>query len=99
LGKELDEKQSKRIEQIQQKTAHLVPATPIQQLATRERIYAAPDGGMYCTTERNADNKFVWKEAKIAAVYEGAIAITSCLPMKSEFLSLRKMSGIICKNS
>jgi hypothetical protein len=44
-----------------------VPRQPPQS----DRLYAAPDGMMYCTTTRDdASGKAVWRELKVAAVYE-----------------------------
>jgi hypothetical protein len=44
-----------------------VPRQPPQS----DRLYAAPDGVMYCTTTRDeVSGKAVWRELKVAAVYE-----------------------------
>jgi hypothetical protein len=70
LGYELDQRQAARVEQIAQETAHLEEGTPIRQPPTCERLYAAPDGWMYCTTEHDAQGRLIWKEAKTMAIYE-----------------------------
>ena len=70
LGQELEQQQMARVKQSVQETAHLEEGTPIRQPPTCERLYAAPDGWMYCTTERDAQGKLVWKEAKTVAIYE-----------------------------
>jgi hypothetical protein len=45
---------------------------PVRQAPSGERLYAAPDGVLYCTTEREPDSgKVRWRELKVAAVYEG----------------------------
>lgn len=45
---------------------------PVRQASQGERLYAAPDGVMYCTTERDPQSgKARWRELKVAAVYEG----------------------------
>jgi hypothetical protein len=46
---------------------HLSPRQP----ARSQRLYAAPDGVMDCTTERDPEtNQMRWRELKVAAVYE-----------------------------
>jgi hypothetical protein len=43
----------------------------IRQPAQGTRLYAAPDGLRYCTTEREpTTRKLLWRELKVAAVYE-----------------------------
>lgn len=45
--------------------------TPGRQVPKGERLYAAPDGVMYCTTDRDQETgKARWRELKVAAVYE-----------------------------
>jgi hypothetical protein len=72
LGAELE-----RREQAQRVTAQTEAGRPpAQQGVPRQppesdRLYAAPDGVMYCTTMRDAvSGQAVWRELKVAAVYE-----------------------------
>lgn len=73
LGAELDEVEQRRVAALQ-----LASARPTGQVAARRpaqgsRLYAAPDGLRYCTTERDPQTtKLLWRELKVAAVYEGA---------------------------
>jgi hypothetical protein len=49
------------------------PGAPLslRQAPEGDRLYAAPDGVMYCTTERDQETgKVRWRELKVAAVYE-----------------------------
>ena len=44
----------------------------MRQPPVESRLYAAPDGVMYCTTESDPQTgKARWRELKVAAVYEG----------------------------
>lgn len=73
LGAELEQVIQHRLTAAQQELA-LPPAqqTPVRQFPREERLYAAPDGVMYCTTERDAATGHLrWRELKVAAVYEG----------------------------
>lgn len=48
---------------------------PPRQAAQSQRLYAAPDGVMYCTTERDPEtDQMRWRELKVAAVYEAEAA-------------------------
>ncbi len=43
----------------------------LRQAAQGQRLYAAPDGVMYCTTARDPEtDQLRWRELKVAAVYE-----------------------------
>jgi hypothetical protein len=70
LGAELDAVQSQRVEQVIQETQGWGESTPVRQPPETERMYVAPDGWMYCTTERDAQGNLLWKEAKTLAVAE-----------------------------
>lgn len=72
LGADLE-----RREQAQRVTAQTDAARPAAQQGVprqppqSDRLYAAPDGVMYCTTTRDdASGTAVWRELKVAAVYE-----------------------------
>ncbi len=56
------------------RAAASVPRTAplaVRQPAQSRRLYAAPDGLLYCTTQRDPQTgKLVWRECKVAAVYE-----------------------------
>jgi hypothetical protein len=73
LGAELDAREQQRVTTLA--TAAALPGSPvaIRQPAQGSRLYAAPDGLRYCTTERDAQTKkLLWRELKVAAVYEVA---------------------------
>lgn len=72
LGAELEQR-----EQQHQAQARVEAACPpadhgrARQPPTSDRLYAAPDGVMYCTTAQDPQTgKALWRELKVAAVYE-----------------------------
>lgn len=72
LGAELEQQEQHRLAVARQEAA-LEPSrqTPVRQVPAGERLYAAPDGVMYCTTECDPETgKARWRELKVAAVYE-----------------------------
>jgi hypothetical protein len=72
LGAELEQREQHRLGVARQEAA-LPPSrqTLVRQVPCGERLYAAPDGVMYCTTERDPQTgKARWRELKVAAVYE-----------------------------
>ena len=73
LGAELEQAIQQRLTTTQQEVA--LPSaqqTPVRQVPSQDRLYAAPDGVMYGTTERDpATCHLRWRELKVAAVYEG----------------------------
>jgi len=73
LGAELEQEVQAHLTLAQQEVAeHSSRQTPVRQEPREERLYAAPDGMMYCTTERDPQTgKARWRELKVAAVYEG----------------------------
>lgn len=76
LGAELEEEFQTRLALARHEAAQ-EPGTPLplRQAPAGERLYAAPDGVMYCTTERDHETgKVRWRELKVAAVYEATPA-------------------------
>lgn len=72
LGAELDQQQQERVQAVAAELVDLAAARPPRQVAQAPRLYVAPDGFMYCTTERDpATGARLWREMKVAAVYEG----------------------------
>jgi hypothetical protein len=73
LGAEMEAYLQDRLATARQEAAQ--PATDQslpRHVPSGERLYAAPDGVMYCTTERDQETgKVRWRELKVAAVYEG----------------------------
>jgi hypothetical protein len=90
LGTEIDELLTERITRIQEETQHLAPLTPLRQPTAENRIYAAPDGWMYLTTERDAQGHLLWKEAKAAAIYAAEAGQPEADPEKVEMRTLRQ---------
>jgi hypothetical protein len=90
LGQELECQQAERVEQIQQEMQHLCPPTPVRQPPEGTRLYAALDGWMYCTTERDAQGNLLWKEAKTLVVYEAAPGDAEDEPEEVEQRSTRQ---------
>jgi hypothetical protein len=84
LGEELDQLQQARVAQLQAAVAGPTTHVALRQPAQSSRVYAAPDGLKYCTTERDPQTgKLVWREFKAAAVYEGdpqAVVVTPTRP-------------------
>lgn len=74
LGAEMDEREQRRVAALLSAAAHPTrQGAAIRQPAQGSRLYAAPDGLKYCTTERDPQTaKLVWRELKAAAVYEVA---------------------------
>lgn len=71
LGAELEVRGAQRVAALQAAAAHPTQRPPVRQPAQGSRLYAAPDGLKYCTTERDPQtSKLVWRELKAAAVYE-----------------------------
>ena len=71
LGAELEARGAQRLAAL--RAAATLPTSPvaIRQPAQGTRLYAAPDGLRYCTTEREpTSRKLLWRELKVAAVYE-----------------------------
>jgi len=86
LGAELEEYLQDRLA-CAQREAGEPPAKlpPPRQLPSAERLYAAPDGVMYCTTEREEETGRVrWRELKVAAVYEAIPAPAAPAPKAEE---------------
>lgn len=73
LGADLEQEvQAHLISARQEAAGDLSNPQPVRQPPQSERLYAAPDGVMYCTTERDPQSgKARWRELKVAAVYEG----------------------------
>jgi hypothetical protein len=73
LGAELEQQMHAQLTLAQQEAAgEASRLTPVRQPPVESRLYAAPDGVMYCTTERGPQTgKARWRELKVAAVYEG----------------------------
>ena len=72
LGAELEEREqeSQAVARVAA-AANLAQQLPPRQAAQSQRLYAAPDGVMYCTTERDPEtDQMRWRELKVAAVYE-----------------------------
>jgi hypothetical protein len=76
LGAELEQETQERLALARQEAAgEASKPAPLRQAACGERLYAAPDGVMYCTTERDGQTgKVRWRELKVAAVYETSAA-------------------------
>jgi hypothetical protein len=76
LGAELEEYLQDRLACAQREAGDLPAKAPSpRQPPSAERLYAAPDGVMYCTTEREEETgKVRWRELKVAAVYEATPA-------------------------
>jgi hypothetical protein len=72
LGAELEAREQATLELARQEAGQPPAAqTPPRQPAQSQRLYAAPDGVMYCTTERDpTSGQAQWRELKVAAVYE-----------------------------
>jgi hypothetical protein len=72
LGAELEAHEQAALEGARQEAAQRsIDQAPPRQPAQSQRLYAAPDGVMYSTTERDpASGHAVWRELKGAAVYE-----------------------------
>jgi len=90
LGTELDVVQGQRVEQVTQETQGLSAPTPVRQPPAAGRIYGAPDGWMYCTTEHDEQGGFVWKEAKTLAVAEAELGPASDDPDDVEHRTTRQ---------
>jgi hypothetical protein len=90
LGAELDAQQAHRVEQVTQETQGLSASTPVRQPPETERVQAAPDGWMYCTTARDEQGGFVWREAKTLAVAEAAPGPASDEPDAAEQRTTRQ---------
>jgi len=72
LGEELEEREQQRLAALQAATALPRDQAAIRQPAQGSRLYAAPDGLRYCTTTRDPQTtKLLWRELKVAAIYEG----------------------------
>jgi hypothetical protein len=75
LGTEMEQREQAQL-QVARQEAQQVPA---EQGAPRQpvpgsRLYAAPDGVMYCTTGRDQETgSLQWRELKVAAVYAGVL--------------------------
>lgn len=75
LGAELEQEFQTRLALARQEAAQEQAALPLRQAPEGDRLYAAPDGVMYCTTERDQETgKVRWRELKVAAVYEATPA-------------------------
>ena len=76
LGAELEGELQTRLALARQEAAQEQGTPlPLRQAPEGERLYAAPDGVMYCTTERDHETgKVRWRELKVAAVYEATPA-------------------------
>lgn len=74
LGQEMEQHLQHRLIHARQEAAQpVVHQAPPRQVPNGERLYAAPDGVMYCTTARDGETgKLRWRELKVAAVYEAA---------------------------
>ena len=71
LGAELEEREQESQAAARVAAASLAHQPLPRQPAQCQRLYAAPDGVMYCTTERDPEtNQMRWRELKVAAVYE-----------------------------
>ncbi|HEY8285750.1 MAG TPA: ISKra4 family transposase [Chloroflexota bacterium] len=71
LGAELEARAAVRLAALRAVAAHPTSPGAIRQPAQGSRLYAAPDGLRYCTTEREpTSRKLLWRELKVAAVYE-----------------------------
>jgi hypothetical protein len=72
LGAEVEQQEQQRLAVARQEAA-LEPSRQrsVRQVPCGERLYAAPDGVMYCTTACDPETgKARWRELKVAAVYE-----------------------------
>jgi hypothetical protein len=72
LGAELEQEFQTRLALALPETVQApVAPLPVRHPPQGERLYAAPDGVMYCTTERDQETgKVRWRELKVAAIYE-----------------------------
>jgi hypothetical protein len=72
LGAEMEERAQQRVAALQAAAAQSTDQpVAVRQPAQGSRLYAAPDGLRYCTTERDPQTgKLGWRELKAAAVYE-----------------------------
>ena len=73
LGAELEQRGQAQLTCAHQEAAgEPSRSTPVRQPPVESRLYAAPDGVMYCTTESDPQTgKARWRELKVAAIYEG----------------------------
>jgi hypothetical protein len=72
LGAEVEQQEQQRLA-VARKAPALEPSRQrsVRQVPCGERLYAAPDGVMYCTTACDPETgKARWRELKVAAVYE-----------------------------
>jgi hypothetical protein len=75
LRAELEQEFQTRLALARQEAAQEQAALPLRQAPEGDRLYAAPDGVRYCTTERDQETgKVRWRELKGAAVYEATPA-------------------------
>jgi hypothetical protein len=72
LGAELEQCLQEDLATARQEAAQTsAQQSPPRQIPSGERLYAAPDGVMYCTTERDQETGSLrWRELKVAAIYE-----------------------------
>ncbi|GAC1669152.1 MAG: hypothetical protein NVS9B9_28580 [Ktedonobacteraceae bacterium] len=86
LGKEIDCVITKEISKVEANGSWPVPLREEPDPQT-ERLYAAPDGWMYCTREVDpVTGKIQWREMKVAAVYE---AVAKKISQKDEYPGTR----------
>jgi hypothetical protein len=82
LGAELEQREQQH--QAQARVAAAGPPAghgPARQPPTSDRLYAAPDGVMYCTTAQDPQTgKALWRELKVAAVYEREARAAAAAP-------------------
>lgn len=76
LGAELEQAFQTRLALARQEGAQeQATPLPLRQIPAGDRLYGAPDGVMYCTTERDQETgKVRWRELKVAAIYEATPA-------------------------
>jgi hypothetical protein len=86
LGAELEEYLQDRLACARREAGGLpAKARSPRQSPGAQRLYAAPDGVMYCTTERDEETgKVRWRELKVAAVYEATPAKARPEPTQEE---------------
>jgi hypothetical protein len=86
LGAELETYLQDRLADAQREAGEPPATLPLpRQPPSAERLYAAPDGVMYCTTERDEETgKVRWHELKVAAVYEAMPAQAAPEPEEEE---------------
>lgn len=72
LGAELEQETQERLAAARQEAAgEACSSVPVRQTPCGERLYAAPDGVLDCTNERDSQTgKVRWRELQVAAVYE-----------------------------